>query len=276
MKSIPTLILAVGFFQITIPVWSQQKTENINHSIASDNYHQEVISKMHDGAFIINKETDICVMQRGDSNSSGPLSPTAVPVNNDCTNATSLTINAPCVNGTNRESNTQTGEGTSCQGAVTKSVWYKFTATATSLFVEVERTAGSGCYLSSAVYSGSCLPSTSIACEDAAAGPNLNVHNLTGLTINNTYLVQVSYIAGGPCGNNNNASTGADFCIRVGTPQVCNTCNNPCGPICIFPSSPTVAQITSTCTAYDLKARIKGWVPWFWNLLGTTLGLQKV
>jgi hypothetical protein len=26
----------------------------------------------------------------------------------------------------------------------------------------------------------------------------------------------------------------------------------------------------------DLKARIKGWVPWFWNLLGTTLGLQKV
>lgn len=190
------------------------------------------------------------------SGNSGPVSPMAIPANDNCANAILLTMNAPCVTGTNKESTIQAGENAACQGAITKSVWYRFVATATTHYVEVERTASSGCYLSSAVYSNACLPSTSIACEDAALGPNLNIHNLTGLTIGNTYYIQVSYTAGGPCGPNNNAATGADFCIKVGRPVNCNTCATPCGPICTFATTPTVAQVTSTCSRYDLVSRL--------------------
>jgi len=193
---------------------------------------------------------------RGAASSPGANSPTAIPVNNDCINAISLTVNAACINGTNKEATVQPGESTGCQGTVTKTVWYKFIAANSNMFVEVERTASSGCFLSSAVYSGSCLPSAAISCEDAAGGPNLNIHNLTGLNSGTTYFVQVSYTAGGPCGNNNNAGTGADFCIKAGITQSCTTCNVTCGPICVFNSTPTVAQVTSTCTKYDLKSRL--------------------
>src|SRR4030095_6254163 len=186
----------------------------------------------------------------------GPLSPHAIPINDDCANAITLTINAPCVNGSNKESTIQAGENSGCQGAITKSVWYKFVASSTSLYVEVERTASSGCYLSSAVFSGGCLPASILSCEDAAFGPNLNIHNLTGLTIGATYLVQVSYTAGGPCGNNGNANTGADFCIKVGRPVNCGTCASPCGPMCVFATTPTVAQVTATCTQYPLQSRL--------------------
>ena len=194
--------------------------------------------------------------ERGPGSSGGNFSPTAAPGNNDCVNATTLTVNAACVNGTNKEATVQAGENSACQGSITKSVWYKFVATAASMFVEIELTATSGCYLSSAVYSGSCLPSTAVACEDAASGPNLNIHNLTGLNVGTTYYIQVGYTGGMFCGNNNNAGTGADFCIKVGTPQNCASCATPCGPICVYPTTPTVAQVTSTCTAYPLRSRI--------------------
>ncbi len=180
----------------------------------------------------------------------------AIPPNDNCANAIALTINAPCVTGTNKESTVQAGENTGCQGAITKSVWYSFVASATSLYVEVERTASSGCYLSSAVYSGACLPALSLSCEDAAFGPNLNIHNLTGLTIGATYYVQVGYTAGAFCGNNNLATTGADFCIKVGRPVTCATCNSTCGPMCIFATTPTVAQVTATCPQYVLQSRL--------------------
>ncbi len=204
----------------------------------------------------INQNFITTPVQRSAASNSGPLSPAAIPANDDCANAILLTVNAPCITGTNKESTIQAVENAACQGAITKSVWYRFVATAALMYVEVERTASSGCYLSSAVYSNACLPSTSIACEDAAGGPNLNIHNLSGLIIGNTYYVQVSYTAGGPCGNNSNANTGADFCIKVGRPVNCNTCATPCGPICVFSSTPTVAQVTASCTKYDLVSRL--------------------
>lgn len=200
-------------------------------------------------------------IEEGDpkGNTSGNnLSLMAVPANNNCANAITLTVNAPCVNGTNKEATVQSGEAYACQGTPTKTVWYKFIATQANMFVEVERTASSGCYLSSAVYSGTCLPAsaTAISCEDAAGGPNLNIHNLTGLTVGSTYLIQVSYRGGTGCGNNSNTSTGADFCIRVGTPTVCATCGNTCGTVCLFPTTPTVSQVTTTCTQYSLNPRL--------------------
>ena len=218
---------------------------------------QYSILELHTVAPPVDPSYQTTISDRGSSAANGgQVFPLAPPANDNCANAISLTVDAACINGTTKQSTTQTGEPTACQGAINQTVWYKFVATSTSLYVEVERTASSGCYLSSAVYSGSCLPSTNLSCEDAAFGPNLNIHNLTGLTIGTTYYIQVSYTAGMFCGSANNSNTGADFCIKVGTPQSCATCSTPCGPLCVFGSTPTVTQVTSTCPEYPLQSRM--------------------
>jgi len=224
---------------------------------APDKPQPAVLSPLTDAGKSPTEFVVVPVDPKANGSSSG-LTLMAIPSNNNCANAIALTVNSPCVNGTNKEATVQSGENYACQGTPTKTVWYKFVATQSNMFVEVERTASSGCYLSSAVYSGSCLPSSAsaISCEDAALGPNLNVHNLTGLTVNNTYLVQVSYRGGTGCGNNSNVNTGADFCIRVGTPTICNACGNACGSACVFPIAPTVAQVTTNCAQYPLNPRI--------------------
>ncbi len=261
MKIIKLLTLSSFLFTgIHVATAQQQKvySEKFLNMIAPESTDSSILQELKldsnpfdDMIRVITTPTERAAAGPGSSNS-----PTAIPVNNDCSSAITLTVNAACVTGTNKEATVQTGENTACQGAVSKTVWYKFIASAANMFVEVERTASSGCYLSSAVFSGSCLPTSSISCEDAAGGPNLNIHNLTGLTVGSTYFVHVSYTAGGPCGNNNNSGTGADFCIKAGTPQNCGTCSAPCGPICVFPTAPTVSQVTSSCTAYDLKPRM--------------------
>lgn len=186
--------------------------------------------------------------------------PESVPGNDSYANATLLTIDASCINGTNKEATTQVGEAYGCQGTCTKTVWYKFIATSTSHFVEIELISTSGCYLSSAVWnaSGNANPPTGspLSCEDANGGPNLNIHNLSGLSIGSIYYIQVSYTGGFFCGNNNSSNTGTNFCIQVGTPVSCVACNNPCGPVCQFNSTPTLAQVQANCTKYDLKSRI--------------------
>ncbi len=176
----------------------------------------------------------------------------APPSNDDCVNATPLTIGAACINGTTVGSTVQAGESFGCNAGATQSVWYSFVATSTKMFITIDRTAGSGCYLSSSVQRGSCLPSTIISCEDAAGGPTMNIHNLIGLTVGATYYVQVNYQTGGPCGNN--AAAGADFCIAAGVSVDCSTCSSPCGQACGFSSPPSVPQVTSTCTQFPLSS----------------------
>ncbi len=184
----------------------------------------------------------------------------AAPGNDAYANAITLNVDDPCVNGTNKQATTQGGEAYGCQGTPTKTVWYKFIATATDHFVEVELLTTNSCYLSSAVWnaSGTSSPPTGspLSCEDASGGPGLNIHNLTGLTIGNTYYVQVSYTGGGICGNNSNNNTGTTFCIQVGKPVSCPACSVPCGTVCQFNTMPTVPQVVSACTKYDLKPRI--------------------
>jgi len=255
MKKIITLICGIGFFSAAFG--QKSSLENLQNSQVKQTDFQIIAAPatLADEEFINTQDQGVSIVERSGANA-GLLSPMAIPVNDNCANAIVLTVNAPCVTGTNKEGTVQAGENSACQGAITKSVWYRFVATSAVMYVEVERTASSGCYLSSAVYSGGCLPTTSLSCEDAAGGPNLNIHNLTGLTVGNTYYVQVSYTGGAFCGNNSNAATGADFCIKVGRPVICNTCATPCGPMCTFASTPTVAQVTSTCTRYDLFSRL--------------------
>jgi gliding motility-associated-like protein len=141
--------------------------------------------------------------------------------NNNCASATSLTPNASCTNGTLSGSNVQTGEVTAaashCGTAnFNQSVWYSFTATSTSMWVQLDNISlsggGNGYFpgrLATLVYnSTSCLPGVGsvIGCDSHA--DNLSVVPLTGLTVGNTYLVQVGY-------NDGNGSQQVSFCINV-------------------------------------------------------------
>lgn len=262
MKNPIISFLLISLLLLTVSrAQSQQQLVQIIDENGPSKAPEQIPAKVFAPMTLLGSNPAEYIIDAGDpkeNSSAGGLQLMAVPANNNCSNAISLTVNAPCVNGTNKESTVQSGENFACQGTPTKSVWYKFTATQSDMFVEVERTASSGCYLSSAVYSGTCLPAsaTAISCEDAAGGPNLNIHNLTGLTLNATYLIQVSYRGGTGCGNNSSTTTGADFCIRVGTPTICATCGNTCGSVCLFPAAPTVTQVTTNCTQYPLNPRL--------------------
>lgn len=177
----------------------------------------------------------------------------AQPANDNCTNAVSLTSGAACTSGTTENATMQGGEINSggCLGSTaTESVWYSFTATSTDMFVNVDVTGfGTGSFFNSTTFgsivynTSSCLPGASdaISCE-VDNNDYLHVHNLTGLTVGNTYLVQVVNRDQGPY-------VSVNFCIQVGDqPSTCGTCASACGPACGFANWPADFQaILDTC-----------------------------
>jgi hypothetical protein len=165
--------------------------------------------------------------------------PTASP---NCTAATVLTPGAACVSGTTCAGGVQ-GAST-CLYAGSQCSWYRFTATAANMFVNIAVTTTSGCHISSNVYAatGNCTGLAQISCQFGA--PLDDVHSLTGLTVGGIYFVQVCYAPGGPCGNGGTAQ----FCISVGVPAPpCNTCSSPCGTASGYTSTPTVQQVVADC-----------------------------
>jgi hypothetical protein len=162
--------------------------------------------------------------------------------NTSCATAVALTVDANCINGTTCAGGPQSAS--TCLFAGSQCVWYRFTATATSMYVNVDVTATSGCHISSNVYSstGPCTGLTQISCLSGA--PIDDMHPLTGLTVGGTYYIQVCYSPGGPCGSNGSAQ----FCIEVGVPDPpCNTCSTPCGDAYGYTTNPTVAQVVADC-----------------------------
>ncbi|MBI4931394.1 MAG: T9SS type A sorting domain-containing protein [Bacteroidetes bacterium] len=102
--------------------------------------------------------------------------------------------------GTSASATTQVGEPTPSCGILQQSVWYKFVATATSHGVSINKLSG-GCLSNGVVYSGTCFAFTEIGSNcgiSSSANPNMIV--LSGLTIGNTYYIQLIYSNGGPCG----------------------------------------------------------------------------
>ncbi|HLP10382.1 MAG TPA: T9SS type A sorting domain-containing protein [Flavobacteriales bacterium] len=183
----------------------------------------------------------------------------AQPANDNCANATTLTSGAaPLCSQTTDAATVQTGEVTAAAstGAATafnQTVWYKFTATSTSMYVEWEFTApvsgASWCptRLAMVVYNtGTCIPGAgSIKASEAAASDGSIVMYLTALTVGNTYLVQVGYNDGTGC-------KAPLFCMAVGNNPANCTCASPCASGCGYAATPTVATVTSTCPEYVL------------------------
>jgi hypothetical protein len=121
---------------------------------------------------------------------------------------------------------------------------------------------GGGYYpgrFTSAVYNTSnCQPTSAnrISCatmNSQGSGDGIVTNNLTGLTVGNTYLVQIGY-------NNGNGSQDPEFCIRLGDQfsTNCSTCATNCGQACGFATTPTPAMVTSTCPSYPYTPYIEG------------------
>ena len=140
------------------------------------------------------------------------------PANDNCASALNLTVNSnPICAQTTVASTVQGGEYIiACTAAsIDQTVWYKFTATQSNMSVWVDNSTTGGCHIATAIYNTNvCFPGAGnvISCKDNVAPVDM-WHHLTGLTIGNTYLIQIMYNAGGPCGG------GQTFCISVITPN---------------------------------------------------------
>lgn len=166
--------------------------------------------------------------------------------NYKCGNITSGTIEA--------------GEYTGCFAPVPSgTVWFSFIADQSTMWICVKPVTtvctGIASSFGIAVYqSTTCLPTSPVACLNyfSATGTNrFSKLNLTGLTVGQTYMIQVAISSVACAGNLWKA-----YCIKIGHPATCNTCANICGPMCVWagPAPPTVPQITSTCPSF-------GWAP---------------
>ncbi|MGZ3882957.1 MAG: hypothetical protein ACXVPD_01945, partial [Bacteroidia bacterium] len=202
----------------------------------------------------------IAVQSGGPSVVNKTMACPGVSANDNYANAINLAVNGGTVAGSTCGT-LETGETTACNTAAgQQSVWYKFTATATTQFVQISYLSGA-CYFGSAVYSGTALPTSAcgdrpISCQSASYGPLVDLYQLTNLTIGQTYHIQVVYGAGGGCGTN------GTFAIQVTSANPGGTVTNPpyvdqCSsvtPGCYFPSPPTVNTVTAACTGYSLAA----------------------
>jgi hypothetical protein len=191
-------------------------------------------------------------------------------VNDNFLSATFLSVNAACISGTTDGNTVESGEVVAppcAVGNATQTVWYKFTATAAQMYVQLYATAFTGSGASwgpyrwtSVVYTNTGgLPTAGsiISCQNSATqgfGDGIIVNNLSGLTVGATYTIQISYFIGGGI---NRIPT---FCIKVSDQYStsCTTCATSCGMACGFATTPTVAQVTSTCPNYPYNPYMEG------------------
>lgn len=200
-----------------------------------------------------------------------PIITLSQPINDNCNSSTLLFSNAAFVAGTMVNATTQLNEPIATtdhcgSSAFTLTVWYRFVATNSSMWVQSHLTTlsggGGGYYPSrftSVIYNTSnCLPTSvnRISCatmNSVGVGDGIVTNNLTGLVVGNTYLIQVGY-------NASNGSQIPDFNIRIGDFRStnCNACVSICGAMCQFPFTPTVAQVVSNCQQYPYTPYIEG------------------
>lgn len=158
---------------------------------------------------------------------------TSPPTNDECTGAYTVTANTgtTCTSQTAGTLLNATASAQSigaCGGTADDDVWFKFTATNTTMTSNINNIAGSTTDLYHTVYSGTCGSlGTEIICSD----PNGN--NLTGLTVGTTYYIRIySYTS-----TTGQTST-FDVCVLPTPPPPNNVTCNLMEPICS--GSPTV------------------------------------
>jgi len=165
---------------------------------------------------------DVTGVGRVNPNEDGSAALLPPPSNDDCGSAVNLTVGASCVTGTTSTATQQVGEFLCINpggGIAPETVWYRFTATSTEMVLGFVQTNATNCATVLAVYGpfapgGGCLPGVGnqILCQNMGLiDPGFHPR-LTGLTVGQTYLVQVQ---GNNCGGANDRFS--NFCISVNT-----------------------------------------------------------
>jgi len=185
--------------------------------------------------------------------------------NDNFANAQALVVNGGLVAGTVCGT-LESGETYGCVTTPNMSIWYSFVATATTMYVQANYVSGS-CYFGCVIYGSlSGVPTTTcsadgpgsqypISCQSGAGGPPTQLHQLTNLTIGNTYYIQCTANSG--C----TPTPGTNLTIQVTTASPGGSVTNPpklnscatASPGCYFNAPPaSAATVTAACTAYSL------------------------
>ncbi len=176
--------------------------------------------------------------------------------NNNYSSAINLTVGAAAISG--RTCGTiQAGESKGCNNTANQSVWYTVTSTATTTYIIIDA-AGSNCYVGSVIWPAAGLPGTKatmINCQSAANGPGVTVFSISG-AIGKAYAIQVTYDAGGPCGQEGTFTIRAanSYSGTISNPGPDNSCSTAYNG-CYFTATPTTQQVTSNCSAYPLTTQ---------------------
>ena len=177
------------------------------------------------------------------SNSTNRIDACVAPANDNFASASTLTVGT-WTSGSTCGGSIQGGENLDCNTGAVSSVWYKFTATATNMYVCITLQTGTY-YVGGAVWSTSSLPTgncPALQCQSASLGPQSYALQINPATIGQTYYVQII---------NPNSTTDANtFWVMASTSAT------PAAPYIGAPT-PTLtnampASTTSTCaTAYS-------------------------
>lgn len=164
------------------------------------------------------------------------LTGTLFSQSDNCASAIALTVSANCSSPVSGSTSgfTPSASIPVCVGTPDDDGWYKFVATATAHYITVT---GSGSY--DAVvqsFSGTCGSLTSLQCVDNSLIGGSEALNLTGLTIGNTYYIQIyDYYTGSGSGSFSICLTGPptapvnDLCAGAINLTVNSTCVNTIG-----------------------------------------------
>jgi hypothetical protein len=141
--------------------------------------------------------------------------PATPPANDLCSGAIALPVNATCVsqsfNTLGATDNNETGD---CSAGTEAAVWFKFVATQTNAIVTVDGAVGFDAVLGVLNACGATTTPTGGDCVDATGDDGIETRTLTGLTVGNTYLIQVYDYQGDVT-----AAAAFDICVTaVGCP----------------------------------------------------------
>ncbi len=145
--------------------------------------------------------------------------PVLPPANDECSGAVTLTIGTTNNSGTVWAATASSSIPSGCAyGTPDDDVWYKFTATSTSVTATLSglgsNLSAAGAYLQ--LFSGSCASLSSMAC-------GYTTLSASGLTVGNTYYLRVYSYTFGSIGG---VSSGSAFSITVSIPTAVTTLSN--------------------------------------------------
>jgi gliding motility-associated-like protein len=177
------------------------------------------------------------------------------PVNDDCTNATSLTVNPDYNCGVvtagnttiNATQSTNTPAPSCSATGINDDVWFSFVATSTDHRVSLSAITPAATGMSMQIYSGSCTALTQVICNTT------NSVDVTGLVAGSTYLVRVYTTTA-------TAGTRASFTICVGTLPPAPPNDNCAGAITLTVNPTLTCAVTTAGTTQSANPTF-GFIP---------------